>query len=222
MAGEAEAPGGREPSDGRRRVAAIASHVRADRTGVCRNDGVGTVTGDAGAISIVMVLVTATARGRGVDRGHLQRDTMTGFAWLLSVASVRERDRARSGGVRRHADLQVRCQSIGHPGRLVTLVASLPGPHLVVADLTPPRGHEGQLLAGGGQMAGQAGHLDVSAVGKAVARRLGGTDPTGSLPAGRGFARDRAQQDGPKEQAPEGVSPPGPAADQREPIHDGR
>lgn len=142
---------------------------------------------------------------------------MTGLTRLLGVAPVGKGDWSRPGGTGSHPDLEPSGEGVGQPGWLVTLVASGAGPDLVMTDRAAAGRLEGEGFPGSGQMALQACHLHVAAVGKAVLSRGGGW-----LQPGEKASREQPDQGGPNEQAPGGVRQPGPAIGRSEVVHGGR
>jgi hypothetical protein len=219
VAGETEGPGGREPGDGGRGVAPVARYMSPHGTGVGRSQRLGAMTVGAGAVGVVVLLVTAGTGDGGIDRGHGDRPAVTGFARLLGMPPVGKGNWPLVRRAVRYRNLEPRRQRIGHPGRLVALLAALARPHLVMADLTTAGGLERELLPGPGEMALEAGHLDVAAVGEAVLSR--GGRRWGRLRPGRETSREQPDQGGPNEQAPGGVRPPGPAIGRSEVVHGG-
>jgi hypothetical protein len=95
---------------------------------------------------------------------------MTGLTRLLGVAPVRKGNRSFPRGVIRHGHRELRDQRVIQPGRHVTLGTPFTRPDLVMADLTAPGSLERELFPGAGEMAGQAGHFRVAAMGEAVVR----------------------------------------------------
>ena len=94
---------------------------------------------------------------------------MTRGTPLLGVAPVGEGNGSFPRGVIRHGHRELRGQRVIQPGGRVALGTSFArGPNLVMADLAAPGSFEREPFPGPGEMALEARHLHVAAVGEAV------------------------------------------------------
>lgn len=191
------------------------------RPGVSRCQRLGAVTVGAGPIGVVVFFMTAGTGQSRIDRVHRQRNRVTGPARLLGVPPVRESNGSFTRGVIRYGHRESRDQRVIQPGRHMALSTPFTSPDLVMADLAAPGSLERELLPGPGEMAGQAGHFRVAAMGEAVVRLSSCPVPADRLLPSQALARERAQKGGSNEQAPEGVRPPGPAIGRSEVMHGG-